>query len=450
MSLLDIINKKIADAQAAIAEREAKLDSIIAAAESEARDLTADEATEFRSVKAEIKGFQGDVAELRDRARDIEDQEARKAAAAAAVPFTVPAFANGTHTEERTYRPDRREQSFFSDAFKWHERSDRNASERIERHMRESEVEFRDITTGTLNGLVPPLYLLDQAARLARAGRVLADAYPKYPLPEFGMTMYATRVTTSPATAMQTSQNTAPMETDIVTTDLSFGVNSLIGVQDISRQALQRGAVTDQLIMNELVADYAQKLDTQLISGSGSNGQHKGLLNIGATTASFTGTTVASFYSKVVGLLSGVASNRYQPAEVIIMAPRRWHWLLAQSDTSGRPVVVPNPGASFNVMGTGGTAVDIVAGTLAGVPVIVDANMSLTEGASSNEDRVIVTRLSDAVFAEGDLMSFQFEQFITPPTTIRLAVMGYSAFTAERYTVATQVLVGTGLTAPTF
>lgn len=450
MSLLDIINKKIADAQASIAEREAKLDGIIAAAESEARDLTADEATEFRSVKAEIKTFEKDVAELRDRAGEVVEQESRKSAAAAAVPFTVPAFAKGSHTEERTYRPDLRDQSFFGDAYKWHDRSDRQAGERIERHMRESEVEHRDITTGTLNGLVPPLYLLDQAALLARAGRVLADAYPKYPLPPTGMTMYATRVTTSPATAIQTSQNTAAQETDIVTTDISFGVNSIIGVQDISRQALQRGAITDQLIMNELVADYAQKLDTQLISGSGSNGQHKGLLNISATTVSWTGTTVASFYSKVVGALSGVASNRYRAAEVIIMAPRRWHWLLAQSDTSGRPIVVPNPGAGFNVMGTGGTSVDAVAGTLAGVPVIVDGNMSLVEGASTNEDRVIVTRLTDAVFAEGDLMTFSFEQYVTPPTTIRLAVMGYSAFTAERYAVSTQVLVGTGLVTPTF
>jgi hypothetical protein len=39
---------------------------------------------------------------------------------------------------------------------------------------------------------------------------------------------------------------------------------------------------------------------------------------------------------------------------------------------------------------------------------------------------------------------------ITPPTTIRLAVMGYSAFTAERYASATAVMVGTGLTAPSF
>lgn len=449
MTLIERVQARITEL---VAERDritSELEGI--AADPEARGLDDDAAlAKIAELRAQGEKVAAEIRESEARAVELADIESRKAAAAAAVPFTVPAFAKGTHNEERTYRPDTVERSFFADAFKWHERSDRGASERIERHMRESEVELRDITTSTLNGLVPPLYLLDQAARLARAGRVLADAYPKYPLPQFGMTMYATRVTTSPATAIQTSQNTAPQETDIVTTDISFGVNSIIGVQDISRQALQRGAITDQLIMNELVADYAQKLDTQLISGSGSNGQHKGLLNISATTVSFTGTTVAAFYSKVVGALSGVASNRYRPAEVIIMAPRRWHWLLAASDSSGRPLVVPNPGAGFNVIGTGGTDVDAVAGTMAGVPVIVDGNMSLTEGASSNEDRVIVTRLSDAVFAEGDLMTFQFEQFITPPTTIRLAVMGYSAFTAERYAVATQVVVGTGLTAPSF
>lgn len=448
MTLAERVRARITEIQSQRSAITAELEGI--AADPEARGLdTAGALARIADLRAQGTALDVEERDAETRAIELEADELRRAAAAALTPAAaLPAFAKGTHNEERTYRPDLRSVSFFADAYNKSE--NRDAADRIERHQRETAIELRDITSGTLNGLVPPRYLLDQAATLARAARPLADLYPKYPLPDTGMTMYATRVTTGAATAAQTSQNTAPQETDMVTTDISFSVVSIIGVQDVSRQALQRGAVTDQLVMNDLAADYASKLDTQLISGSGSNGQHKGLLNISATTVSWTGTTVSSFYSKVAGLLSGVAAARYRPVEVIIMSPRRWHWLLAAADTAGRPLVVPNPGVGFNVIGTGGTAVDQIAGTIAGVPVLVDANVSLVEGASTNEDRVIATRLSDAVFAEADLMTFQFEQFITPPTTIRLAVMGYSAFTAERYASATQLLVGTGLVAPSF
>jgi HK97 family phage major capsid protein len=434
-----------------VAERDAigaELEGI--ASDPEARGL--DDAAALARISELRSRGEAVAAEIRDaqaRHAELVDIENRKAAAVAAVPFTVPAAPAGSHREERTYRPDlQNERSFFQDAYLRSE--NRDAAERIERHMREVQVERRDIATSTLNGLVPPIYLLDQAATLARAMRPLADIMPKYPLPASGMTMYATRVVTGTATAVQTSENTAPIEQDVTTTDISFGVVSIVGVQDVSRQALERGAVTDQLIMADLVADYATKLDTQLISGTGSNGQVKGLLTISATTVSFTGTTVSAFYSKFLGAASGIASSRFAPATIAIMHPRRWHWLLAAADTSGRPLVVPNPGAGFNVVGTGSSDASGIVGTLAGIPVLLDANMSTTSGASSNEDRVVLTRLSDHVFAEGDLMTFRFEQFVTPPTTIRMAVMGYSAATFERYVSATQVLVGTGLVAPSF
>lgn len=448
-TLIERVQARIEEIKNERAALTAELDEI--AANPEARGLTDDAAfariAEIQKRGAELKTEQ-DEAEA--RARAIADAEERRSAAVEAVP-TIWAAPRGSHTEERTYRPDLRDRSFFADAYRARpDVGDRDAADRLQRHMREVAVERRDITTSTLNGLVPPQYLLDQAATLARAMRPLADIMPKYPLPATGMTMYATKVQTGTLTAVQTSQNTAVQEQDVVTTDISIPVVSIGGVQDISRQALERGAITDTLIMADLVADYATQLDTQLISGSGSNGQHKGLLTISATTVSWTGTTAASFYSKFVGALSGVAGARYAPATVAIMHPRRWHWLLAQSDSNNRPLVVPNPGAGFNVMGTGSSDVTTIAGTLAGIPVLVDANVSITQGASSNEDRVIVTRLSDHLFAEGDLMTFRFEQFITPPTTIRLAVFGYSAFTAERYVTATQFLVGTGLTAPTF
>jgi hypothetical protein len=131
------------------------------------------------------------------------------------------------------------------------------------------------------------------------------------------------------------------------------------------------------------------------------------------------------------------------------MHPRRWHWLLSKSDSTGRPFVVP-AGPAQNPVGTGITEGSGIAGTLAGLPVIVDANVPTNLGASTDEDRVIVTRLSDHALWEGPLMTFSFDQFVAPPATIRLAVASYSAFTAGRYPASTSVVQGTGLVAPTY
>jgi hypothetical protein len=47
-------------------------------------------------------------------------------------------------------------------------------------------------------------------------------------------------------------------------------------------------------------------------------------------------------------------------------------------------------------------------------------------------------------------MSFTFDQAVNAPSTIRLAVASYSAFTAGRYPAGTSIVEGSGLTTPTY
>jgi HK97 family phage major capsid protein len=447
MSLLDIVRGKIADALNKREAHQAELDAVIDAASTEARDLNDTEAVAFAEAKAAIDSVDTDLKALRAREAELVEVEARKAAASA-----LPATYGGAvvRKEARTYEPHARDRSFFADAYRSQFGYDGGSRERIERHMREVEVERRDITSGTLNGLIPPLYLLDQAAELARAMRPFADVVPQYELPANGMSVVVTRVTTGTATAAQTTQNTAVAEVDMVTTDLTVSVNTIAGQQDVSRQALERGAITDELIFRDLVADYATRLDAQVINGSGSNGQHVGILGVsGIGTESYAATTVAAFYGAVNAALADVATGRFAPATVIVMHPRRWHWLLSKADTAGRPFVVPAAPVASNPIGLGQTGYGPV-GTLAGLPVIADANVPTNLGSSTDEDRVIVTRLSDHALWEAPLMTFSFDQAVNPPATIRLAVAGYSAFTAGRYPSATSVVQGTGLVAPTY
>lgn len=440
--LRDKLQARITERQAAKAE----LDNILDAPSTEGRDLNDAEAARFADAKNKVVAADGEIASLEARIAELAEIEARRVEAAAKHTGVARVTA-----EASTYTPENREVSFFADAYRSQFGFDHVAQERIQRHMREVTVERRDITSSTLNGLVPPLYLLDQAATLARAMRPFADQVPTYQLPANGMSVIVTRVTTGTAAAAQTSQNTAAQETDMVTTDLTIPVVTIMGQQDVSRQALERGAVTDSLIFADLVADYATKLDAGLINGSGSNGQHTGIINTSSVgTDSYAGTTVAAFYGSVNAALARVASNRYAPATVIVMHPRRWHWLLSKADSSGRPFVVPAaPATAQNPVGLGQTGYGI-AGTLAGLPVIVDANVPTNLGTSTDEDRVIVTRISDHALWEGGLMTFSFDQAVNPPATIRLAVAGYSAFTAGRYPAGTSLVQGTGLVAPTY
>ncbi|MGH3041021.1 MAG: phage major capsid protein, partial [Gaiellaceae bacterium] len=133
--------------------------------------------------------------------------------------------------------------------------------------------------------------------------------------------------------------------------------------------------------------------------------------------------------------------------------PRRWAWMTAALDSSNRPLVLPNANGPFNAFAVGEAAkYGQVVGTTHSLPIITDANLPTNLGAGTNEDVIIITSNPELVlWWEGDGMPLQlrFEQ-VAPPQTIRLAVWGYSAFTAGRYPAASAVISGTGLIPPTF
>lgn len=453
--------------QARIADLEAKRDEIAnelnsIATDPEARGLDDDAAlariAELRTAGEKIAA---DLSAAADQLANAVDAESRQAAAAAARPAaaTTSFGAARVRSEERTYTPRSAEAgvSIIRDA--WLQQhfplQNRDAVERIERHMREAQIEHRDITSTTLNGLVPPQYILDQAAQLARSGRPFANIVPTFALPDTGMTVYVTRVTTGTQVNVQTENGTVA-ETDMVTTDVTVPVVTITGQQDLSRQAVERGQITDALVFADLYAAYAERLDLQLVQGSGSAGQHRGIVNVsGVGLQTYASLAVTTFMSKLMGNMNDVASNRLRPATVVVMHPRRWHWLLSQSDTSGRPLALPAtaivPLPAFNGVADGLTGATGFVGTIAGgLPVIVDPNVPTNLGVSTNEDRVIVTRIEDHVLWEQAPRVFSFEQAVNPPATIRLAVYGVSAFTAGRYPSASSLMVGTGLVAPSF
>jgi hypothetical protein len=328
------------------------------------------------------------------------------------------------------------------------------AAERIglsEAYEMENGVQRRDITTGAFTGLTVPQYLVDLFAPYARAGapfrQAIEDAGMVLPLPQYGMTVNIGRGTTGTSVTEQASEGTGVSETDYDDTLLTVNVCTYAGQQDISRQVFERSENADTVILADLLSAYYTKLDTALLSGSGNSGQHKGLDSASGTNSeSYTdGTpTQAELYPKLFEAASKVATARFLPASHVILHGRRAAWLAAGLSTS-----FPLFGNGFQA---GGQAMG-VATDLSGLKFVQDSNITTSNGASTNEDKIYVVRVPDLMLwqeGDGSPRTFTFEQIPAAPEKIRLAVWGYSAFTAERYATAVTIVTGTGLVTPVF
>jgi HK97 family phage major capsid protein len=343
--------------------------------------------------------------------------------------------------------------SFIADA--WRSRQgDFKAQERIGQHQ---DHESRDVGTGAFTGLVVPQYLVDEFAPIARAGSPLYNAVPKKPLPDFGMKVEVSRITTGSAAAEQASQNSAVQETNMDDTLLTVNVDTVAGQQDVSRQALERGGQPgfslENIIFQDLVSAYYTKLDNLMINGSGSSGQPLGISQVSGinqTTYTDASPTVAELYPKLADAVQEINSNRFAPATAIVMHPRRWGFLTAGVDTTNRPLVLPAGNNPDNAAGIGDAAAyGQVVGSVMGLPVITDANIRTDLGAGT-EDAIYIVKADDMILFEDGLFQLKFEETNAGSLTTKMVVYGYSAFASGRYPAGISEIVGTGLIAPTF
>jgi HK97 family phage major capsid protein len=378
------------------------------------------------------------------------------------------ATARGSVKRELTYRPDVRT-SFFQDAYRAQFKFDTAARERLDAHQREmadeyrdrgiflhdGDVEQRDVGTGAFTGLVTPVYLEDQFVAFRRAGFPLYDWLRKLSLPGTGMTVNIGRLTTGTATAAQSAENAAVQETDSDDTLLTVNVRTYAGQQDLSRQSIERGVGVDAVIYEDLTRDYYTKLGDAVYNADGTSGTHLGIRSTGsivAVTYTDASPTVPELWPKLQDAIQQVNAGIFAPANVIVMHPRRWGWMNAAVDGSSRPFVTPNTAVAANPFAVGGAAgYGTPVGSISGLPVITDGNIKTNLGGGT-EDNILVLGTSELFFwqeGDGSPRRFQFEQS-NAPQSVRLAVWGYSAFTAGRYPLASANITGTGLAAPTF
>lgn len=435
-----------------------KRSAIIQLAKDDGRDdLTEDEDTEFRTLSDEIKTVDETIVARDERITELNEEESRaKNATNAITRAGLIESQVRVNSEAVTYERGSRA-SYFADLAMAKINQDPQAQARLNRHAEEVEYERRtnpNRTDGQGGYFVPPAWLMDEYAEYLRAGRTVANLIGSMQLPAGTDSLNIPKLATGSTAIIQTADAASVSSTDVTDSTVSAGVKTIAGQQDIALQLLEQSPLSfDEIIFRDLVADLNMNLDKQVISGSNASGQVKGILTVttGVTTVSYTGTTTTALYSKIAGGVNTVHTSRFLPPDAILMHPSRWAYLLAQVDTAGRPLVVPNANQPQNALGTfQGPASEGAVGSLQGIDVFVDPNIPNNLGASTNEDRIIILRRSDPLLWEGGLNTRVLPEVLSGTLQVRLQVYKYMAFTAERYPQSIVVLQGTGLVAATF
>jgi len=433
-----------------------QLDALVAGAESRADK-------NFSPV--ETARFDGLLGDLRAADDAISDTDAAEAVQTRAAQARAAAGEGGPQRwsvagEAATYRPDSG-LSFFRDLVS-SKKGDFDAAQRLQRNNSEMALERRALgNTGATGGsggeFAPPAWLESEFVALARAARVTADRLTKRPLPAGVSSVNIPKVTSGTATAVQTTQNTTVAAVDPTTSALTSGITTIAGKVVVSLQLLQQSPVAlDEMLLGDLAADYARTLDLQVISGTGAGGQLLGLLNVaGITQTAYTQATpsvtgTGGYYATINKAIAAVATSRFLPPTCILMHPRRWSWVAAAFDSSGRPLVSPSGNAFNQVADAAAVAAQGPVGEMAGLPVYTDANLPTNLGAGLNQDPTLVLRAEDVFLWETDPTLASFDAPYSDSLGVLFRAHGYSALIGSRYPASIAVVNGTGTVTPAY
>lgn len=360
--------------------------------------------------------------------------------------------------EKRTYNPGncRKGSEFLADVIASYAHNE-EAAFKLRQHMKEEKVERgqylekrANVGTSNFAGLVVPQYLTELYAPAVAALRPFADVCNQHDLPETGMTVNISRITTSTSAQLQTEGN-APTGTDIDDTLLTENVQTAEGFADLTRQAIERGTGVEEVTMDDLMRRYATALDGTLITQATT-----GLSAVAqATTYDDASATVQELWPKFLGAAANAEGALLGMAfpDYVVMHSRRWYWMQAALGT--QYPFISQAGFPSNVGGVANGAGynQGVRGTLPnGMRVIVDNNIATNGGAGTNQDEIYVVASSECHLWEDPNapVFIRAEQPNAKALAVTLVLYGYFAYSFRRYTNGQQKIAGTGLTTPSF
>jgi hypothetical protein len=472
MNFEDLIKSTQSRLKTARDQRSDNVDSVrstLEKARRESRALTEAEVTVTNSARKGVERLNDEIAELDkklDEYREMAREEleiAQLSTQRTPTNVTVPAYDQVARVgmEARTYRQDTDSNGtgFLQDVAKAYWRSDLGAEDRINRHRREEQVERsgrygkymeRAAGTGAFAGLTVPQYLVELYAPATANMRPFANICNRHPLPPDGMTVNISRITTATSTALQSSENSAVSETNIDDTLLTESVQTAAGQQTLSRQAVERGSIAEEVTVQDLFKRYASTLDSTLITQATT-----GLSAVAqATTYTDASPSFAELWPKLFEAQNNVetALKAQATVDTVIMHSRRWNWANAQTSASF-PLMGGTPnGQNFGMQVTNQYGPSVRAVLSNGTRVVVDQNIATNGGAGTNEDEIYVVASEECHLWEDPQapVFIRAEQPAAATLGVLFVVYGYFAYSFRRYSNGMSKISGTGLVTPTF
>lgn len=437
-------------------------------------DLTAEERASFDYIVSELD-------DLDERIRPLEEGAQRRAK----VETVRAATTVKVNKEPLTYERGNG-RSYFLDLGRAAIQHDQHAAERLQRHADEMRVETThrsemraaraenemlglstsgsfekranpNRTPGQGGEFVPPLWLEDDWIAFLRAGRTTANLCRQLTLPEGTDSINLPKIATGTSTAIQGADNSGVSSTDVTTTSVQAFVRTIAGQQDIALQLLEQSPVSfDEVIFADLTADYNRNIDRQVLSGTGAGGVNGGQLKgfdavsgVNAVTYTDGTPTLGKAYVPIAQSISQMAGLRFAAPTALVMHPRRWYWGVSQLDAQNRPLIVPSTVSNFNPLALqNGVPAEGPAGTILGIDVYLDANVTTVDGVGTNQDRVYALYTPDFLLWEGEMRARAMPEILSGTLQVRLQVYNYAAFMPDRYAQAISIVSGTGLVAP--
>lgn len=448
----EVANPYLQRKQAELAKLEASIQSYLARAVEESRDLSPDETRTVQGLRADGDKLLQEIEGL----VQIEESQARANAVRARIfglghdtgPIPgVPADSlppgggnPDPSTRSRTavtqvhdrdpghYRKDGRH-SFFADMYRARAMQDDEAGRRLVEHTRA----LQSDVSGA--GLLPPKWLTEEYAPLARQGRRLANAVRRLDITGDPRPIILPKQTTGASNvpgaynasnpgyqnvtgelgsdsghAEETPANVASTDKFATNYDTLAPV-TIAGYQDVTRQYLDAATPgVDSLLFGDMLAAYDEQIEyilAQLIMQAGPDA-------LNADPDALNPTSPAHPIRVALKAAIEVRANRKLPAQLLLMSVRRYGEFLDTVDSTGRPVLPDASDGPMNVFGIGSVDVD---GRYKNMGFLA------TDGVATDEE-FAAFRPQDVINAESTVMQFRYEE-VGGPGLIRLGVWGY-------------------------
>ena len=321
-------------------------------------------------------------------------------------------------------------------------------------------------TDGQGGYFVPPLWLPDEFIPQLVAHLVAANLCRQMDLPMGTDSINIPKVAVGTAVGYQQADTSGVVSQDWTDSAVQANVKTVAGESDVALQLLEQSphGLVDEVITTNLVQQYNQFLDAQVIAGDGLNaGQLNGghLLglypysNWSANSITWTDGSPSGqhFISVLAAMASQISRKRYDLSQLkYVLHGSRYFWYAASLDVNGRPLVTAENASPWNpaaIDDSPRVAEGLAGRTNFGAEIYIDDNVPTndTTGGGSNQDIALAANWDDIWLFQGEMRTNVYREVLSGSLGVRFQIYNYVAMLA-RYGQAISVATGSGFSTP--